>query len=159
MARGRRDGHGRRRGDREGGQLRLHLRLPRAREVHVVHRRQVRRPEGPARPGAPRLLRLLGGHGFAAGPARPGRRHPRVLRPRLRSLPLRKAGHRPPALAGLRRTQPGLVHRPQRAPLVRRFGLPDARRHPRRPVQLGRVLPGPRDRPPVVGPGRFVRFL
>ncbi len=152
-------GHGRRRGDREGGELHLHVRLPLAPEVHVVHHREVRRPEGPARPRAPRLLRLLRGHGLAPGPPRPGRRHPRFLRPRLRPVPLRKAGRRPQALAGLRGAQPGLVHRPQRGPLVRRFGLSHARRHARRPVQLGRVLPGPRDRPPVVGPGRFVRFL
>ncbi|MCK7522107.1 MAG: hypothetical protein MZV64_32725 [Ignavibacteriales bacterium] len=84
--------HGRRRGRRESRQLGLHVRLPLTHQVHVLHRRQVRRPEGPVRPGAPGRLCLFGGHGFAAGPARSGRRHPRFLRTGLRPFPYEKLG-------------------------------------------------------------------
>ena len=51
---------------------------------------------------------------------RSGGRHPRVLCRRLRPLSLREAGHRPPALARLRRPQPGVLHRHQPSPLARR---------------------------------------
>ena len=130
-------GHGGRRRPRKGRQRRLHVRLPRPGEVPVVHRRKVPPQEGAARAGAHLDPRRVGDPRFAAGPGRSGGRHPRLLRPGLRPLPVREAGHRAAALARSRRPQPGLVHRPQRGPLDRRFRLPDDARHARRPVRLG----------------------
>ncbi len=77
----------------------------------------------------------------------------------VRALPVREADRHPAAMADRRRAQPGLLRRLQRAAPRGRWDLRSGGGNPGQPGPLPRGLPGPRDRPPVVGPGRDLGHL
>ena len=116
------------------------------------------RRAGPVRPG--RGLLCLRHPAAPPDPARGEPVHPPHLQRMVRPLSLREADRRPAAMADA----PAATARPRSSSSTSCRARPTGRRvlearTPRQPGPLPGGLPGPRDRPPVVGPGRHLGHL